>query len=78
MQANDFEGIICGSLQKASVLHVSGSSFPYFKFPRWIEIREHLEEPLLGSLQKGISFWGPWVACVWELLLFGSRFKSAA
>ena len=28
------------------------------------EIRKHLEETLLDSLQKGISFWEPWAASV--------------
>ena len=49
--------IICGFLQKAPVLHVSDSSFLCLKTPRCIEVRKHLLESLLDSLQKAIRFW---------------------
>ena len=48
------------------MLHVSDPSFLCLETPRCNEVGGPLQESLLDSLQKGISFWEPQVASTWE------------
>ena len=47
------------------------------KTPRCYEAREHLQESLMDFLQKGISFWEPWVAFAWESGLFWATLQRS-